>query len=250
MRRIDVIESLEGCGAFRRGEGAAAWSPLDLPNLARWYDVDDDATRFQNSALTTPVAADADPLGGLLDKAAGANHATQTVSGRRPIVKFAIQNGRDVARFDGTDDWLEFPLIASITDFSLFVVQQSSGDKALLGEGADITSQWRVGEGGNTIAAFDGSTNPISSTLGTPRTSFSAVGYIRSGSTVAFYQDGTAYGTGTLAVAMSADRIAAFGGGVIPLAGDIGELVFCTSALSGTNRQQLESYLRSRWATA
>ena len=52
---------------------------------------------FQDSAGTVPVTADGDPVGRMLDQSGNGNHATQSISGSRPVY-----------RTDGTLHWLEF----------------------------------------------------------------------------------------------------------------------------------------------
>src|SRR5690554_6216110 len=51
---------------------------------------------FQDAAGTTPVTADGDPVGLMLDLSGNGNHATQETSARRPIY-----------RTDGVLHWLE-----------------------------------------------------------------------------------------------------------------------------------------------
>jgi hypothetical protein len=77
-----------------------AFLPVDLfanSEQGAWYDPSDISTLFQDAAGTTPVAADGDPVGRMLDKSGSGNHAVQTVSGSRPVYKT-----------DGTLHWLEF----------------------------------------------------------------------------------------------------------------------------------------------
>ena len=77
-----------------------AFRPVELfanSEQGAWYDPSDISTLFQDAAGTTPVTADGDPVGRMLDKSANGNHASQTVSGSRPVY-----------RTDGVLHWLEF----------------------------------------------------------------------------------------------------------------------------------------------
>lgn len=76
------------------------FNPLDLfanGEQGAWYYPSDLTTLYQDSAGTTPVTADGDPVGLMLDKSGNGNHASQSVSASRPIY-----------RTDGTLHWLEF----------------------------------------------------------------------------------------------------------------------------------------------
>jgi len=55
---------------------------------------------YQDSAGTTPVAADGDPVGLMLDKSGNGNHASQATAASRPVY-----------RTDGTLHWLENDLV-------------------------------------------------------------------------------------------------------------------------------------------
>jgi len=69
-----------------------------------WYDPSDLTTLFQDSAGTTPVTADGQPVGLMLDKSGNSNHAVQTVSSKRPTYK---TNGTlHWLQPDGVDDYM------------------------------------------------------------------------------------------------------------------------------------------------
>jgi hypothetical protein len=76
------------------------FTPADLFFLGEqgaYYTPGDISTLFQDAAGTTPVTADGDPVGLMLDQSGNGNHATQSTSAARPIY-----------RTDGTLHWLEF----------------------------------------------------------------------------------------------------------------------------------------------
>jgi hypothetical protein len=83
--------------------GAAAFNPASLSPTA-WYDVSDLSTLFQDSAGTTPVTADGDPVGKVLDKSGNGNHLVQATAGSRPLYK--TSGGLSWLLFDGVDDSL------------------------------------------------------------------------------------------------------------------------------------------------
>lgn len=52
-----------------------------------WYDPSDFSTMFQDAAGTTPVTAVEQPVGRILDKSGRGNHATQTTTTSRPVLR-------------------------------------------------------------------------------------------------------------------------------------------------------------------
>ena len=84
-----------------------------------WYDPSDLSTLFQDSAGTTPVTADSQPVGLALDKSGNGNHASQATATARPLY-----------RTDGTRHWLEFDGV-DIGDLS---ITQHSDSRSKLGD--------------------------------------------------------------------------------------------------------------------
>ena len=79
---------------------AAAFSPASLfasGEQGAWYDPSDLTTMFQDRAGTTPVTADGQTVGYILDKSGRGNHATAPSDAARPLYKT-----------DGTYSWLQF----------------------------------------------------------------------------------------------------------------------------------------------
>jgi len=70
--------------------GTAPFSPVSLFTggyVGAWYDPSDLSTLWQDSARTTPVTADGDPVGCIDDKSGNGNHLTQATSGKRPVYR-------------------------------------------------------------------------------------------------------------------------------------------------------------------
>ena len=108
--------------AVTRG-GGVSWSPLSISGLQFWVDADDSATLYTDSALTTLAVADGDVVGGWKDKSGNSRNALQADGTKKPLLKLAIQNGRNVVRFDATNDLLSLSAtVLAFSSCSYFVV--------------------------------------------------------------------------------------------------------------------------------
>jgi len=102
---------------------------------------------FQDSAGTVPVAADGDPVGRMLDQSGNGNHATQSVSGRRPV--YRTDGTLHWLQFDGVDDFLGFTQVILGTQARSFItatdqIGYEAGETPLLGlQSSDNTSSGR-----------------------------------------------------------------------------------------------------------
>ena len=91
-----------------------------------WYDPNDLSTMFQDTEGTVPVTAVGQPVGLIRDKSGRNNHAFQTNSESRPILRQNSVTGANYLEFDGVDDFLQTNNIDfTATDkMSLFAVVQ------------------------------------------------------------------------------------------------------------------------------
>ncbi|WP_411686924.1 hypothetical protein [Acinetobacter indicus] len=71
------------------------------------YDPNDLSAMFQDAAGTVPVTAAGQPVGLILDKSGRNNHARQTNSASRPILRKNAITGAYYLEFDGSDDFLQ-----------------------------------------------------------------------------------------------------------------------------------------------
>ena len=72
-----------------------------------WYDPNDMGAMYQDAAGTVPVTAVGQPVGLIRDKSGRNNHARQTTSASRPILRQNATTGAYYLAFDGTDDFLQ-----------------------------------------------------------------------------------------------------------------------------------------------
>lgn len=72
-----------------------------------FYDPNVLSTMFQDAAGTVPVTAVGQPVGLIRDKSGRNNHARQTNSASRPILRKNAVTGANYLEFDGTDDFLQ-----------------------------------------------------------------------------------------------------------------------------------------------
>jgi hypothetical protein len=84
----------------------ALWTPART-TTALWLDAADAGTLYDATSGGSLVAADG-AIARWEDKSGNSRHCTQGTSGSRPIRKTSIQNGRDVARGDGSR-WMSIP---------------------------------------------------------------------------------------------------------------------------------------------
>lgn len=88
-------------------QGPELFSPLSLfsnGEQGAWYDPSDLSTLYQDAAGTSPVTADGDPVGLMLDKSGNDNHASQSSAYSRPI--YRTDAALHWLEFDGKDDYL------------------------------------------------------------------------------------------------------------------------------------------------
>ena len=146
--RAQVIAALYGAG-----EQGAMYDPPDLSTL------------FQDSAGTTPVTADSQPVGRMLDVSGNGNHATQADAARRPLYRDIDSLPR--VRFDGLDDSLTVPNAINNTDKSFFFGVGHTPDSANEGQiVAWAGMRFRTRSGSFEFVHRDDNNSPMTVDLG------------------------------------------------------------------------------------
>lgn len=242
------------------------FGPLAL-NPVLWLDASDASTLFQDSALTTPAVADADPVGGWFNKSTGAaTHATQATGTKRGSLKTAIINGLNVVRFDGTDDFLEANALSSsftgsdmpFTLLMAFKKITNVGTDGLLYLSSSSSGTPLHGVRTNAAASYDSVRRDDAAVLslrtgGTPDTSPHVLTVAFSGTAVTATLDGTtiinnlAHDVGTITLNRLTVGMGRTNVETDPANVDLGELLLSASALSAGTIATGVIYLRTKW---
>lgn len=235
------------------------WTPAQI-STSLWLDAADSSTLFDAVSGGSLVAAN----GGIArwqDKSGNARHFTQSTSGSRPARKTAIQNSLDVARFDGTADYLESTFAAFGSDYA--VVAVASGVVAMTSftilssrsktASNPLNPQLAVSNGVNFMSArSDAGSISFGQISGVQGNTWCLIGGDRVTNSVHAYLDGVAGSQTTATVGTTTTTVTTVGSlypgtstpGVF-WSGDIGEIVVCGSA----NRVIVEGYMAHRWGT-
>lgn len=241
---------------------APAFAPTDISGLVAWYDFSDITTLFTDSARTTAVTADADPIGGVTDKSGSANHLGQGTASKRPTYKVAIQNSKSIARFDGSDDILS--RTASIPSISTgatlcMVIKYASDEYSFALGGYYNGAAYRL------LSSSSKHYGNLQTTAGAPAniggavasTSFGIVTLRYAAATgVRLLRVNTTDTTNTITAAniLQNQTLLYLGGAehdthvFSNLNGDIAECILYDSALSDANRDSVLTYLNTKWA--
>lgn len=238
---------LEHAAASTRS-GIKITALTQAPNLAYWYDANDIATLWQDSARTTPVASDADPVGAWDDKSGNGRNVIQATAGLRPLYKTNILNGKAIVRGDGTDDLLnhaayenDLPVyVAAVviprhaTSAGVFHDRVSTNDR--LGILADTGDGWRqisVNAGTHRGTCVNGTAAVVGAAFATGASCF-------------FRIDGVEYAAEDLSPDNNGAGIRLFGGSASAQC-DIAELAGFSAIPSLAYRVAIEQYLDAKW---
>lgn len=226
--------------------------PLSL-SPAMWLDASDAATLYDATSGGSLVAADGE-VARWEDKSGNSRHATQATLGSRPLRKTAIQNGKDVIRFDGTSDSMTHGLTSSITSCSIFAVTKKLSDQTSFRgiisigsspSGSTLLSRNATSGRWGTYTTADA---PANTSAGT--SAFNLLCIIdNAASGGEFYFNGSS--DGTWAGNSLVQTLKHVGGDASSSQwthSDIAEILVYPTALSATNRQAVETYLSAKWA--
>ena len=245
--------------------------PLTVGTPVLWLDSSVLSSLYQDSARTTPVTANADPIGAWSDLSGSGNHAVQATAGARPTyVTSGISSLPSVA-LDGTDDFLGTANSLSLAACTLFIVAKctTAGDYkgvfrwATLPSSTDnngvviqnLSATWMVtnpaADLGNiiTYSPTPGAAEIFQDTTQWSGSHGSRV-QRRNQAAMTVVADNNAFGytapTGSKPVQLG---LGYTGFGNIPWNGQLAEVLIYASVLSDANRLIIEQYLKAKWST-
>jgi hypothetical protein len=223
------------------------WTPASISGLQFWLDASDASTLYDATSGGSLVAADG-AVARWQDKSGNAIHATQSTSGSRPLRKIASQNGRDVVRLDGSNDYLEISPTDLATNFTmLWAFRPNTANYTLLATTTSGGARFLI-IGTTLYNDYYGSGAATIATTGTTGTGILRT-YRRSSGTLQCWLGTVSQGSvgfaNTLSGHTQIGRI--HDQSTYNMSGDIYEVLIYNSALSDADLATAQSYLTAKW---
>lgn len=215
----------------------ASWSPLDLPDVAHWWDASNAASFTFSSG--TSVSAWADLIG-------SADFA-QATSAAQPS-RSGTQNGLDTVVFDGAGDYMDTGAVTIAQPFSFLVAGKITAAYSGFFSGADGSPDGpQMWAQNGPLWTYAGSLGVTALTIQNVAASMVAT---FDGASSGAWVNGTSAGTlnvGTLGVSMFrlAERTLHSS---YWLAGSLWEMAVTTSEIDADNRALWDDYVTAKWA--
>lgn len=234
-----IISNWQPSSLFTNGEQGAVFDPSDLSTL------------WQDSARTTPVTADGDPVGCIDDKSGNGNHATQATASKRPLYK--TSGGLHYLYFDGVDDLLvlsqKLNMNSGVAALRLVDQKITSGPVALIsGGGAGYIGTLSLARNmvKNNAGDFETVDTPSTISLADDR---SVVININSGFLTVYWDGGAGPFSNSVGSSSGLDNIdvlmAFNSSGGVPFQGKLFGAVLRETSLTETESVRLVRYLES-----
>ena len=249
----------------RRGFfGGSQFAPSNIAGLSLWLDAT--TGLFDATSGGNPVTTDASSVARWEDQSGNSRHITQTTAGSRPILKTAIQNGKNIIRFDGTDDILRrsgaFVHAQGAATIFVVVSANAGANDRLIIEGRTTTTvplYMPITSSSATLFAVLYRLNDGTIPLNNPSfgvafngTGFKLVCALDSGTNFAGFINKVTTNNQNYTRGTSTLDTFAVGGWATTIErdffpGDVAEVIIYNTALSTTDRQSVENYLYSKW---
>lgn len=243
---------------FDAGAAEGEFSPSDLSGPIIWIDFSDISTLYQDSAKTTPVASNGDPIGAAVDKFGNGNDVLQAVAADRPTYTTGVKNGLSAAA--GANDYLRSAAftggIVSQPAYMLAVVQipVNYTSARYVVDGIDATNRQvmlrtanNVGGNSNKITAYAGAGVYVDTVADSTWYIFT---WSINGASSYFTINGSLYGSfnsGALALA-GVTLMAYFSAAAGHWPAYFGEFLYYSAIPSEGDQASLISWANAKWA--
>jgi hypothetical protein len=216
--------------------------PTDIAGCAAWLKAE------------SLVASDGDAITTWTDLSGNSNSPTQATAGKKPLYKTNIVNGKPVLRFDGSDDYLTkaFTLNQGFTVIMVYkqVALGASGSHDIIFDGGSAAAALLGVNNAPHTNMYAGAVlqSGASPTFAPANGAFAVVTAVFNGGSSALYENGTQKFTGNAGSQNAGGfTLAALGDGSRTTQLDVAEVLIYSSALSASERQQVETYLADRY---
>jgi len=214
------------------------FSPLNYPLIGWW-----------NFGDNNSVTYDANGISKVNDLSGNNFHLQQTTDANKPA--YMEVNGVHVARFDGTNDWMDVAFGTTFnqpnTIFIIWKISGSTGNNQFsldgIADGVRHIVSWGIG---NTINIYAGTNVSYSKTIPFDYQLNTA---IYNGASSQNYENGVSKVTGNANTNPLTGLTIGDGRGVkpiVPLKGDIAEIIAVNELLTDTDRGLFERYLYAK----
>lgn len=227
----------------------AAFLPSDVSGLEEWFDADGLPTLFQDSAKTTPVTSDGDPVGAWVDQAGSVDEALQTVTAAKPTYRasVALLGNQPALEFDG-GDYLQGAFSATLAQpNTVFAVGRfTATTNRIMFDGDDagnrhvfwanaLSSDWEM-LAATLLTGSAANTNAHIFTI------------LYDGVSSAFYVDGTVDASGDAGLhSMDGITIGTQHGVAASFLGFISEWIIYDADLSTVDKNRVQNYLANKY---
>ncbi len=225
--------------------GGTPFSPSDIPGLMLWLKADGSV---YNTGTTQ--ATDGQTVETWVDASGSANSATQAVLGLKPTFQTnEINTSLPVIRFDGIDDVMLTPSIASTSTLTIFVVTKanSGANRYIVSFGPTVFSALLGNFGSAIVEIFD---SPRLSVGALSTSAFNLFEVVKNGggTSTTTYRNGVQIATdGSVSATTTGTWFIGSGPVADQYDGDIAEIIAYDTPLATGNRQLVEDYAGSKY---
>ncbi len=225
-------------------------SLVSISGLVAWYDFGNASTLFTDTARTTLVVNNNDPVGSATDLSTLGHHLSNTGATDRPLYQTNMKNSRSACLFDGSNDYLSvasFSLVQPTTVFAVFraLVVNSSPNAVFDGTGAD-SMELREGSG-SAYEVYAGAF--LTQTMPAETTSYHIISVLFNGGSSSVSKDNVNFASGNAGASNAGGlNLGRYGGGSRFLNISFAEFAVWNRTLNLSETASIQSYLNGKWA--